>query len=274
MELETPNLADRATVWTWVDDYDDKTTEKAFRGSLDLTWQICKFLSYNLRTGGNIAIQDRDRWFNITLWDGAAQNGYLTQTDFNRSNYSVENVLQFNHKVQGIVDINAVAGLTYDDYNSLNTLVVGNNFDVYDFRSNGLHMAGNTEVKQPIQSDYQLLSFLARANLSFLDGRYLLTASIRGDGSSKFLKGNRWAYFPAATVAWRMEQEKFMKDVRWVDQLKLRAGYGETGSQSIDPYSTFASYGSSFVNTPQGATKPGQSANGSGDKLIGVVVDK
>lgn len=274
MELETPNLADRATVWTWVDDYDDKTTEKAFRGSLDLTWQICKFLSYNLRTGGNIAIQDRDRWFNITLWDGAAQNGYLTQTDFNRSNCSVENVLQFNHKVQGIVDINAVAGLTYDDYNSLNTLVVGNNFDVYDFRSNGLHMAGNTEVKQPIQSDYQLLSFLARANLSFLDGRYLLTASIRGDGSSKFLKGNRWAYFPAATVAWRMEQEKFMKDVRWVDQLKLRAGYGETGSQSIDPYSTFASYGSSFVNTPQGATKPGQSANGSGDKLIGVVVDK
>ena len=274
MELETPNLADRATVWTWVDDYDDKTTEKAFRGSLDLTWQICKFLSYNLRTGGNIAIQDRDRWFNITLWDGAAQNGYLTQTDFNRNNYSVENVLQFNHKVQDIVDINAVAGLTYDDYNSLNTLVVGNNFDVYDFRSNGLHMAGNTEVKQPIQSDYQLLSFLARANLSFLDGRYLLTASIRGDGSSKFLKGNRWAYFPAATVAWRMEQEKFMKSVRWIDQLKLRAGYGETGSQSIDPYSTFASYGSSFVNTPQGATKPGQSANGSGDKLIGVVVDK
>lgn len=274
MELETPNLADRATVWTWVDDYDDTTKEKTFRGSLDLTWNICKFLSYNLRAGGNIAIQDRDRWFNITLWDGAAQNGYLTQSDFNRSNYSVENVLQFNHEVKDIVSINAVAGITYDAYQSLNTLIVGNNFDMYDFRDKGMHMAGNVEVKQPAQADYQLLSFLARANLSFLNGRYLLTASIRGDGSSKFMKGKRWAYFPAATVAWRLEQEEFIKNLEWINQLKIRLGYGETGSQSIEPYSTFSSYGTTFINTPQGSNKPSQSANGSGDKLIGVVVDK
>ena len=274
MELETPNLADRATVWTWVEDYEDKTTEKTFRASLDLTWDICKFLTYNLRAGGNIAIQDRDRWYDITLYSGSQQNGYLTQTDFNRSNYSIENVLNFRYNVKNIVDINAVAGLTYDDYNSLNTLIVGNNFEMYDFAANGLHMAGNVEVKQPTQNDYQLLSGLGRVNLGFLDGRYLLTASLRADGSSKFLKGNRWAYFPAATVAWRLEQESFMKDQRWLDQLKLRAGYGETGSQSIDAYSTFSSYGTSFVNTPQGSTKPSQAANASGDKLIGMVVDK
>ena len=119
-------------------------------------------------------------------------------------------------------------------------------------------MAGNVEYKQPAQRDYQLLSFLARANLSFLQGRYLLTASIRGDGSSKFKKGNQWAYFPAATVAWRLEQEEFIKDHSWINQLKLRAGYGETGSQSIDPYSTFSSYGTQFTNTPQGAEKPAQ----------------
>ena len=274
MELTTPNLADRATVWTWVDDYDDTTTEKAFRASLDLTWKICDFLSYNLRTGGNLAIQDRDRWFNITLYDGAAQNGYITQSDFNRSNYSVENVLQFNHKVKGIVDINATAGVTYDDYNSLNTLLVGNDFKIYDFRDKGMQMAGNVESKQPTQSDYQLLSFLGRVNLAFLEGRYLLTASIRGDGSSKFKSGNRWAYFPAATVAWRLEQEQFMKEISWINQLKVRAGYGETGSQSIDPYSTFSSYGTQFTNTPQGSNKPAQSASGDGNKLIGLVVDK
>ena len=56
--------------------------------------------------------------------------------------------------------------------------------------------------------------------------------------------------------------------------MKLRAGYGETGSQSIDPYSTFSSYGTQFTNTPQGAEKPAQGATGSGDKLIGLVVDK
>lgn len=80
--------------------------------------------------------------------------------------------------------------------------------------------------------------------------------------------------FPAATVAWRLEQEDFIKDYSWINQLKLRAGYGETGSQSIDPYSTFSSYGTQFTNTPQGAEKPAQGATGSGDKLIGLVVDK
>ena len=71
------------------------------------------------------------------------------------------------------------------------------------------------------------------------------TASIRADGSSKFAKGNRWGYFPSASVAWRMEQEEFMKDINWLNQLKLRVSYGVTGNQSIDPYSTFSMYGSS-----------------------------
>ena len=274
MEQETPNLADRATVWTWVEDYEDKTSEKTFRGSLDLSWNICKYLTYNLRAGGNIALQDRDRWYNITLYDGSMQNGYLTQTRFDRSNYTVENVFSFNYDVRDLVSISAVAGLTYDDYSSLNTLTVGNNFDNYDFGINGMHLAGNVEYKQPIQADYQLLSFLARANLSFLNGRYLLTASIRGDGSSKFAEGKRWAYFPAATLAWNLKQEKFMYDIQWLNQLKVRAGYGETGSQSIDPYSTFASYGTSFVDIPNGSTKPSQSADGSGNKVVGMIVDK
>ena len=90
MQRTTPNLADRATVWTWVEDYDDTTIEKTFRGSLDLNWKIFKFLSYNLRAGGNISIQDRDRWFNITLYTGSAQNAYITQSDYNRSNYTEE----------------------------------------------------------------------------------------------------------------------------------------------------------------------------------------
>lgn len=274
MELETPNLADRATVWTWVDDYEDRTNEKTFRASLDLTWNVTKFLSYNLRAGGNIALQNRDRWFNITLYSGALQNGYLTQSAFNRSNYSIENVLQFNHSVKNIVDINATAGVTYDVYKSLSTLTVGNDFDIYTFRLNGMHVAGNTEVKQPLQNDYQLLSVLGRANLTFLDGRYLLTASLRADGSSKFTPANRWAYFPAATVAWRIKQEPFMQDFTWMSQLKLRLGYGVTGSQSIDPYSTFASYGNTFVNTPQGSLRPAQTSDGNGNKLVGLVMDK
>ena len=273
-EVDNTDPRDRATVWTWVEDYQDKTSEKTFRGSLDLSWNICKYLTYNLRAGGNIALQNRDRWYDVTLYTGSMQEGYLSESVFNRSNYTVENVFSFNYEVKDIVDISAVAGLTYDDYQSLNTVTVGNDFSIFDFGLNGMHIAGNTEIKQPIQADYQLLSFLARANLSFLNGRYLLTASIRGDGSSKFVEGKRWAYFPAATLAWNLKQEKFMSDVQWLNQLKVRAGYGETGSQSIDPYSTFASYASAFVDSYSGGTVSSISADGSGNKLVGLVVDK
>lgn len=268
-----PNLADRATIWTWVDDFDDQTIDKSFRGSVELTWKIFKFLSYNLRTGGNIAIQDRDRWFGITLYEGAMQNGYITQAKLNRNNYSFENVLQFNHSIGHIVDINATAAVTYDAYTSLNTLTVGNKFKIYDLRSQGLNLAGNVESKQPKQSDFQLLSYLGRLNLGFLDGRYLLTASIRADGSSKFRPGNRWASFPAATIAWRLEQENFIKKLDWIDQLKIRAGYGETGSQSIEPYSTFSNYASAVGDRYYGEQTV-QSSDGNGTKLLGLLVDK
>ena len=113
--------------------------------------------------------------------------------------------------------------------------VSGNTFSIYDLRTKGLSNAGKVDVKQPIQKDYQLLSYLGRVNLSAYD-KYLLTASLRADGSSKFKKGNRWAYFPSFSLAWRMEQEAYMKSIDWLSQLKVRVGYGETGNQGIDPY--------------------------------------
>lgn len=75
----------------------------------------------------------------------------------------------------------------------------------------------------------------------------MITASIRADGSSKFAKNNRWGYFPSASIAWRLEQEEFMKSLKWLSQLKLRLSYGITGNQSIDPYSTFAMYGGGSI---------------------------
>lgn len=99
--------------------------------------------------------------------------------------------------------------------------------------------------------------------MNFLE-KYLITASIRADGSSKFAKSNRWGYFPSASVAWRMEQEGFMKDISWLNQLKIRVSYGVTGNQAIDPYSTFSMYGNQ--------TKPIYYADGTGKLLTTMVV--
>jgi len=82
-----------------------------------------------------------------------------------------------------------------------------------------------------------LLSYMARVNYSF-NSKYLLTASARWDGASQLAQGNQWDFFPSAALAWRLDQEDFIKDIKWVNQLKLRLGVGSTGNSSVDIGST------------------------------------
>lgn len=93
-------------------------------------------------------------------------------------------------------------------------------------------------------------SYFGRFNYGF-DNRYLLTFTMRADGSSKFSKDKKWGYFPSVALAWRASQEKFLSDVSWLNNLKLRLGYGQVGNSNIDPYS----YGATMVNiqTPMGS---------------------
>ncbi len=86
-------------------------------------------------------------------------------------------------------------------------------------------------------SESQMASYMARLNYSFMD-RYLLTASVRRDGSSVLSAGHKWDSFGSVALGWRIDQEEFMQDVDWVSQLKLRAGYGSSGSSAINPYDT------------------------------------
>ncbi|MDE6497862.1 MAG: TonB-dependent receptor [Muribaculaceae bacterium] len=92
-------------------------------------------------------------------------------------------------------------------------------------------------------------SIFARANYGF-DNRYLLTATIRRDGSSKFGRNNKWGTFPSVALAWRINQEKWFEGVNWLNNLKLRLGYGKVGNSNIDTYR----YGSAMqsMTTPQG----------------------
>lgn len=235
---------DRSTALSWIEDYDDKTLSKVFRASLSLNWKINKNFSYELRTGGNIRDEERKRWFGLQLFRGMNDNGVLGLSDINSNNYSVENLLNFNKKFGRILNFSGVVAANYEDYNFVNRTTNAKNFENHILRTNGLSFAKNVTMPTPIQRDYQLGSYLARTNFSFLQGRYLLTASFRADGSSKFSKGHQWGYFPSASAAWRMEEESFLSDVEVLDQLKIRAGWGVTGNQGIDSYQTISGYSS------------------------------
>ncbi|MDR2806046.1 MAG: TonB-dependent receptor, partial [Dysgonamonadaceae bacterium] len=93
----------------------------------------------------------------------------------------------------------------------------------------------------------QMESYMLRANYGFND-RYLLTVSGRWDGASQLAEGHYWDFFPSAAVAWRIEQEDFMKNVTWVNQLKMRLGYGVTGNSSVQAFGTLGPVVSNFYH--------------------------
>lgn len=239
--LLNENMDAKTNVDSWITDYDDITNDKKFSGSLNLLWNINKYFSYNLRAGGDISINERNRWYGMALTIGANDNGVLALSNLDKSNYSIENLINFNIDLMKNVHLDATAAVTYDVHTFLNKNVKGTRFSNYDLRTKGLHLASVLTHEQPIQKDYQLMSYLGRVNLSAYD-KYVLTASLRADGSSKFKKGKRWSYFPSFSAAWRLEQEEFLKDIDWLSQLKVRAGYGVTGNQGIQPYATFSDY--------------------------------
>lgn len=258
--LTSPDL--KTTVFSWRDDYDDITNDKTFKVGLDLSWNIIEHLTYNLRVGGNMNINDRSRWWGTQLTLGANDNGILSLTNTDKNNYSVENLLNWNSNIGKDITFGATVGVTYDDYGNVVKNTKGTDFEIKTLRTKGLQLASKVDNQQPIQKDFQLLSYLGRVNFNFYE-KYLLTASVRADGSSKFREGKRWSYFPSASVAWRMEQEEFLKNTEWLDQLKVRVGYGQTGNQSIDPYSTFSDYARVI-----------DYATAKGDRLLALGVDK
>lgn len=89
------------------------------------------------------------------------------------------------------------------------------------------------------QDNSSIFSYFGRAFYSY-DDRYLATFTLRRDGSSMFADGNRWGWFPSAALAWRVSGEKFMQNVKWINNLKLRAGWGSTGNQNVEQWAYMA----------------------------------
>lgn len=164
--------------------------------------------------------------------------------------------------------------LTYDKYFGEDhhlTVLAGT-----DAQTNSYHFAGGnisgfaSDVTQQLNngtlnpvlngdgSEWALLSYVGRANYAYKD-RYLLTGTIRRDGSSRFGDNNKYGTFPSGSIAWRISQEPFFKKITFFDDLKLRAGYGATGNQNIGNYS-FASVLTSAVYNFNGTVVPAQIA--------------
>jgi len=207
-----------------------------------------KDFKFRQNLGFNSATNSRDQYYPRSVYEGFAVNGWGLKADNVWNSTVSESILSYN-KNQGKHSWNAMAAATYERTNGQSKRAEAKTF-ANDALQNENLAAG--EVILPVISNrYQstLISFLGRLNYSF-DDRYLLTVSFRQDGSSKFGKDNKWAGFPSAAIAWKLSNENFLKDVKAINELKLRFSYGKTGNQGIGSYASLAKL--SVYNYPFG----------------------
>lgn len=147
-----------------------------------------------------------------------------------------ENTISYNKEFDKH-SISAVAGFSYQDYtatslNASGSGFISNNQETYDIGA-----AATQGVPSSSYQKWALLSYLARVNYTF-NNRILATVSFRADGSSRYSEGQKWGRFPSAALAWRLSEEEFIRNIPFISDLKIRAGYGETGNTAINPYFT------------------------------------
>lgn len=148
-----------------------------------------------------------------------------------------ENIANYDLTIADKHRLNFMGGFTYQQYDAFNMSAGGNGFLSDAPETHQLAAATNFSTPGTSYSDWVLMSYLARVNYSY-QGKYLATASMRADGSSRYSKGDKWGYFPSMALAWRISDEDFLKDVSSLSDLKLRVGWGSTGSTAISPYTT------------------------------------
>lgn len=124
-----------------------------------------------------------------------------------------------------------------------------------------MEKGSGTKVTKSTYTESSLVSVAARLNYAYKD-RYMATVTVRTDGSSRFAKDNRWGWFPSAAVAWRASEEDFLKDVEWIDNLKLRLSYGVTGNNNVGDYVTASSASGPSYSVIGGQEFQGYYANG------------
>ena len=234
----------------------NKTKSSVFYGRGEIQYDIIDGLNIKANLYKSRAANDNSVWNQATNYAGAGSNSNATRNNWTNDRVLMEWTLNFD-KTFGDHKVGALAGYSWEnnEYASHYSYVEG--FDVTSMGADNIQ-TGNRPKAGDVTSArnaYKLISFFGRATYSFKE-RYMLTATIRRDGSSKFGKNHKWGTFPSVSAAWGISQEPFMQNVKWVDDLKLRAGYGVTGNQDgLSPYKSLELYQAYGTYITGGSTK-------------------
>lgn len=213
-----------------------------YLGSAFLEYFILPELSAKVNVGADVNNEDKSVYKDRTTVIGNSLGGVASAYSATDSNYLLEGTLNYTKEIKNH-DINALLGVTTQKFQRRFSSQEANNFTTDATLASNFGLADRTTlVNNSSKATNSLLSYLGRINYKYLD-KYLLTVSYRVDGSSRFGEGNRFGYFPSASVGWLLDQEEFFSnDI--VNTLKLRASWGRTGNQEIGNNQSISTYNS------------------------------
>ena len=249
------NLLDKpagtsTNTYTVIDEWKKSTDNRkgframgSFYGQLDFgkIWEPLSGLMYKLQFGPDFRHNRQGIFLDSSSSVRMGGNNYARRYDDSYFAWTLDNMLLYNktfgqHTI-GVTLLQSASKYTHEqgtmsEENVYMPSFLWNNMGDVDIMESSNQVKLGTGL-----SENQLASYMARVNYSLMD-RYLLTVSGRWDGSSVLAAGNKWSFFPSMALGWRMEQEEFLKNVEWLDQLKLRFGVGTTGNSAVSAYGT------------------------------------
>lgn len=236
MDVTDAGEAHYNPLWNMDRSVNDENSDN-YLTNLYLDWEIIKGLTY--RANGSMSYRNNQKGSYLFRdhTTGKDTNGKATVGNVLRTEYLFENILNYNKEFKHIhrlgvtlmQSVNAIKTTT----NEQSAMGFPNDEKTYNAFPSAI------EFGVPVRgiSERKLLSYLGRVNYTLMD-RYIVSASLRVDGSSVFGKENKYGYFPSFAASWRLSEESFMKKVDWISNLKLRGSWGQVGNQAITPYST------------------------------------
>ncbi len=223
------------------------TTNKTnnYRSLLDayLEYEFLPGLKFRTLAGADIEYTTLD-FFTPSYLYASTQNtstGNAVKNANTSYSWVNENTLTYDRKINSNNVLNAVAGFSVQAFQQGTLGASANGFFTNDLGTNNLGIGATPLVPASSQQKNTLASYFGRVNYRLFD-KYLFTATMRADGSSRFGTGNKWGYFPSGAFAWRAIDENFVRSLNAFSDLKLRLGYGVTGNQEIGDYQSIPQY--------------------------------
>jgi len=222
--------------------YDDKTNTFRVLGNIEATLRLLPGLTYRFNYGIDKSTSERNSTIYPNITDRTPLGAYV-QNNLSSLTTLVDHYLTYNKAINKH-QFEVLGGFSYQKFS-----FSGTTFGVQGIAAQGTGVApeynpgysGTSSAPSGYAQENELQSYFGRVNYNY-DNKYLLTASLRADGSTRFGKNNKYGYFPSFALGWTLSREDFIKDITAISDLKLRASWGQTGNQEVPNKITQASY--------------------------------